>query len=108
MGSNNGTNATIPHPYLACWEHYMAVYPVGAVRIASLVSCKWMISVVALFNAAATSSRCCIFKFEALLMLCIMIIVSCTINIQPLLHIPPQRKHLQPEEGGAVWEGGAV
>ena len=82
----------------------MVVYPVGAIRIASLVSCKQMISVEALFNPAAKSSRCYIFKFIALLMLCVMIIMSCTINVRPLLHISPQHKHLRPIEDGAVWE----
>ena len=88
MGSDCGTNIAIPPPYPACGEHYMAVYPVGAIRIASLASCKQMISVVALFSPAAISNRCYIFRFVALLMLCIMIIMSCTCNIRPLLHIP--------------------
>ena len=89
MGSDCGTNVAIPPPYLVCCEHYTAVYPVGAISKASLVSCKQMISVVALFNPAATSSRYYIFRFVTLLMLCIMIIMSCTSNVQPLLHIPP-------------------
>ena len=102
MSSNCGTNVAIPPPYLACREHYTAVYPVGAIRIASLVSCNQMISVVALFSPAATSNRCYIIRFVALLMLCVTIIMSCTSNIRPLLHIPPQRKRLQPLEDCAV------
>ena len=105
MGSDCGTNVAIPPPYLACCEHYTAVYPVGAIRIASLVSCKQMISVAVLFNPAATSSRCYIFRLVALLMVCIMIIMSCTNNIRPLLHIAPRCKRLRPLEDGAVWEG---
>ena len=59
----------------------MAVYPVGAIRVASFVSCKQMINVIALFNPAATSSRYYIFRLVALLMLCVMIIMSCTNNV---------------------------
>ena len=92
MDSDCGTNIAIPPSYLAYHEHCTAEYPVGAIRIASLVSCKQMISVAALFIAAASSSRYYIFMFVALLMLCIMIIMSCTYNIRPLLYIPPRRK----------------